>query len=147
MTQKFENLSIFAFSLRQVFFSMSIGGGGLTTLASYNNFHDNTMRDTAIVALTDRFHWFHWFVWIYFDLQSSIIFQLRNSKRLFKKYFDIFDSALFWNVKFPCSGCTIPHEFLFCSFTSIFAGFTVFSILGFISHTLGKTVEEVRKSA
>ncbi|KAM6927509.1 sodium- and chloride-dependent neutral and basic amino acid transporter B(0+) [Xenentodon cancila] len=37
----------------QTFYSLSIGWGGLMTLASYNNFHNNVFKDTIIVTLTN----------------------------------------------------------------------------------------------
>ncbi|KAL4226538.1 hypothetical protein ACF0H5_014523 [Mactra antiquata] len=39
----------------QIFFSMSIAGGGLITLSSYNRFHNNILKDTFIVCLGDFF--------------------------------------------------------------------------------------------
>ncbi|KAK3101057.1 hypothetical protein FSP39_000622 [Pinctada imbricata] len=37
----------------QIFFSMSIAGGGLVTLSSYNRFHNNILKDSLIVSLGD----------------------------------------------------------------------------------------------
>ncbi|XP_060081370.1 sodium-dependent proline transporter-like [Ylistrum balloti] len=37
----------------QIFFSMSIAGGGLVTLSSYNRFHNNILKDSVIVSLGD----------------------------------------------------------------------------------------------
>ncbi|KAM4583098.1 sodium- and chloride-dependent neutral and basic amino acid transporter B(0+) [Fundulus diaphanus] len=37
----------------QTFYSLSIGWGGLMTLASYNNFHNNVFKDSFVVTLTN----------------------------------------------------------------------------------------------
>uniref|UniRef100_A0A671UEG0 Transporter n=1 Tax=Sparus aurata TaxID=8175 RepID=A0A671UEG0_SPAAU len=37
----------------QTFYSLSIGWGGVMTLASYNNFHNNMFRDSFVVTLTN----------------------------------------------------------------------------------------------
>ncbi|KAI0222214.1 Sodium- and chloride-dependent glycine transporter 2 [Lamellibrachia satsuma] len=37
----------------QVFFSLSVGGGGLMTFASYSKFHNNIYRDSIIITLSN----------------------------------------------------------------------------------------------
>ncbi|KAH3880541.1 sodium-dependent proline transporter-like isoform X2 [Dreissena polymorpha] len=66
----------------QVFFSLSVAGGGLVTLSSYNRFHNNILKDCVIVVVGDFF-------------------------------------------------------------TSIFAGFVIFSYIGFMAGKQGTTVDKV----
>ncbi|GAB1601992.1 sodium- and chloride-dependent glycine transporter 1-like [Argonauta hians] len=68
----------------QVFFSLSIASGGLITMASYNKFSNNCLRDAIIVPLID-------------------------------------------------------------CFTSFFSGFVIFTVLGFMAHVKGVSVEAVVK--
>uniref|UniRef100_A0AAQ6AQB3 Transporter n=1 Tax=Amphiprion ocellaris TaxID=80972 RepID=A0AAQ6AQB3_AMPOC len=37
----------------QTFYSLSVGWGGVMTLASYNNFHNNVFKDSFVVSLTN----------------------------------------------------------------------------------------------
>ncbi|XP_031574793.1 sodium- and chloride-dependent GABA transporter 1-like [Actinia tenebrosa] len=69
----------------QIFFSLSVGFGGLITYGSYNKFHNNCQRDTLIVSLIN------------------------------------------------------------CA-TSVFSGFVIFSMMGFMAHELGLEVKDVVKS-
>lgn len=47
---KMGDFSLWLDALGQVFFTLSIGGGGLMTLASYNRFSNDVLRDAVIVA-------------------------------------------------------------------------------------------------
>lgn len=82
---RLSDVSVWEGAAVQIFFSLSVGGGGLITLASYNRFHNNILRDTMIV----------------------------------------------------CFGNCL---------TSVFAGFAIFSILGFMAKELGVAVEDVVES-
>ena len=42
--EKFLSLRLWSDAASQVFFSLSVCGGGLTTLSSYNKFHNNVYR-------------------------------------------------------------------------------------------------------
>ena len=66
----------------QIFYSLSIGLGGLITLSSYNKFHNNCHRDAVMVVICN-------------------------------------------------------------AFTSFFAGIIIFSVLGFIAKSTGRSVEDV----
>ncbi|CBY35674.1 unnamed protein product [Oikopleura dioica] len=82
--ERLKDMSVWKDAATQIFFSLSASWGGLITLASYNEFDNNIVRDTLIVVLTN-------------------------------------------------------------SATSIFAGLTIFSYLGFMAHSMGVEVEDVAR--
>ena len=79
---RLSDAKVWSDAATQIFYSLGPSFGGLITLASYNRFKNNCMRDAILVALAN---------------------------------------------------CT----------TSVFAGFVVFSILGFMAKQLGKDVQDV----
>jgi solute carrier family 6 (neurotransmitter transporter, glycine) member 5/9 len=48
---KLRSTSVWYDAAVQVFFSLSSGYGGMITLASYNKFHQHTLRDTLVVSI------------------------------------------------------------------------------------------------
>ncbi|XP_044262742.1 sodium- and chloride-dependent glycine transporter 1-like isoform X1 [Tribolium madens] len=85
LTPKWEKLlevDVWANAASQTFYSFGTGCGSLVTLASYNNFNNNCLKDAFIVTATNIF-------------------------------------------------------------TSVYAGFAIFSMLGFLAHQMGVPVEDV----
>lgn len=50
---KLLSFSVWGDAAVQVFYSAGLGWGGITTLASYNNFHNNIQRDAIILPILD----------------------------------------------------------------------------------------------
>ncbi|RNA03671.1 sodium- and chloride-dependent neutral and basic amino acid transporter B(0+) [Brachionus plicatilis] len=79
---KLSDINVWTDAASQIFFSLSIAYGGLTSLASYNKFQTNIMRDAIVVSF---------------------------------------------------SNCL----------TSVFAGFVIFSYMGYLSHVTGQPIDQV----
>uniref|UniRef100_A0A669CC27 Transporter n=1 Tax=Oreochromis niloticus TaxID=8128 RepID=A0A669CC27_ORENI len=50
---KLTEVQVWKDAATQIFYSLSIGWGGLMALASYNNFHNNVFKDSFVVTLTN----------------------------------------------------------------------------------------------
>ncbi|XP_029287939.1 sodium- and chloride-dependent neutral and basic amino acid transporter B(0+) [Cottoperca gobio] len=50
---KLTEVEVWKDAATQTFYSLSIGWGGVMTLASYNNFHNNMFKDAFVVTLTN----------------------------------------------------------------------------------------------
>ncbi|XP_075880481.1 sodium- and chloride-dependent neutral and basic amino acid transporter B(0+) [Nelusetta ayraudi] len=50
---KLTDAQVWKDAATQTFYSLSIGWGGVMTLASYNNFHNNVFKDAFIITLTN----------------------------------------------------------------------------------------------
>uniref|UniRef100_A0A3Q3LBR8 Transporter n=1 Tax=Mastacembelus armatus TaxID=205130 RepID=A0A3Q3LBR8_9TELE len=50
---KLTDAQVWKDAATQTFYSLSIGWGGVMTLASYNNFHNNVFKDSFVVTLTN----------------------------------------------------------------------------------------------
>merc|ERR1711936_113985 len=48
---RLSDIKVWEAAAVQIFFSLSVAGGGLITLSSYNRFHNNIVRDTLVVCL------------------------------------------------------------------------------------------------
>ncbi|KFD56982.1 hypothetical protein M513_02239 [Trichuris suis] len=97
----------------QVFFSLGPGWGGLITMGSYNRFDNNCLRTLKFCRQRD---------------QGAAISHLADDEVEHSESFEIQDSYL------------LP---LVMELTSFYAGFVVFSVIGFMAHVTGKKVEEV----
>jgi len=49
--ERLADIKVWGAAASQIFFSLSIAGGGLITLSSYNRFDNNILRDTVIVCI------------------------------------------------------------------------------------------------
>lgn len=53
--EKLAEVGVWIDAATQIFFSLSICMGGVITLASYNPFHNNTMKDCIIILVCNSF--------------------------------------------------------------------------------------------
>ncbi|XP_041363449.1 sodium- and chloride-dependent GABA transporter 2-like [Gigantopelta aegis] len=156
LTPKFDRLldaQVWKDAAVQIFFSLSASWGGLIALSSYNKFHNDVFRDAIIVSfgncLTSLFAGFVVFSYLGFlskELNIPIDEVCRQRYRMSTLKYKCF--AQFQGC--PHCNIIISHVFrdaIIVSFgnclTSLFAGFVVFSYLGFLSKELNIPIDEV----
>ncbi|KRZ73336.1 Sodium- and chloride-dependent glycine transporter 1 [Trichinella papuae] len=123
----------------QVFFSLGPGWGGLITMGSYNRFDNNCLRMTVICKK-------------YLKNVLYKKYRVRLKLKLFSDYYNFMvdggggeeeeEENCFCHLDFSFSrdSYILP---MIMELTSFFAGFVVFSVIGFMAHVTGKRIEEV----
>ena len=132
----------------QIFFSLSPCWGGLITLASYNKFHNNALRYLLYCQAcqsTSSVHIFHPM------LIKLVGYRIKQGEYLC--WFGIFASVVSGRQRaellvgssdddiFLCRDAILV-TLLNCG-TSVFAGFVVFGIIGFMAEQLSLDVKDV----
>lgn len=106
----------------QVFFSYAVCQGVLTALGSYNRYNNNCYKSVKFC--------------VHFKHQTCLTFWCGRYQ-----YFVIYLVYLYPALHRDCIALCVLN-----SSTSIFAGFVVFSILGFMSEQLGLPMEDIVSS-
>lgn len=115
-----------------MFFSYAVCQGALTALGSYNKYHNNCYK--LVDPLLNMKHFKHANLahFVFIGIIKNYMSGLHN---VYDKQFYVF--------------CTNRDCIALCvlnSGTSIFAGFAVFSILGYMAHELSLPMEDIVQS-
>ena len=111
--EKLKEINVWKDAATQIFYSLSASWGGLITLSSYNKFNNNILR------------------WVHSVYKFSLVGSCTNRA----------NSARITSItKFIRDTMVVV---LANSATSIFAGFTIFSFLGYMAYVLGVEVDDV----